>query len=109
MKNITALTEQDHAEKDSDFCKSVLAENIRNTVDGQSQQQEPLEENQPSSNRHRHSYENMGMIGHTLRKPNTNITRHALMWNPQGKRKRGRGDRKTPGGVTLRQTSCKRG
>ena len=29
-------------------------------------------------------------IGHTLRKPSTNITRQALTWNPQGKRKRGR-------------------
>ncbi|KAK7103731.1 hypothetical protein V1264_018575 [Littorina saxatilis] len=31
-----------------------------------------------------------GWIGHTLRKPSTNITRQALRWNPQGKRKRGR-------------------
>ena len=30
-----------------------------------------------------------GWLGHTLRKPNTNITRQALTWNPQGKRKRG--------------------
>jgi hypothetical protein len=29
-------------------------------------------------------------IGHTLRKPRTNITRQALHWNPQGKRGRGR-------------------
>ena len=29
-------------------------------------------------------------IGHTLRKPPQNITRQALTWNPQGKRKRGR-------------------
>ena len=29
-------------------------------------------------------------IGHTLRKPTSNITRQALKWNPQGKRKRGR-------------------
>ena len=29
-------------------------------------------------------------IGHTLRKPSTNITRQALSWTPQGKRKRGR-------------------
>ncbi|KAK7107318.1 hypothetical protein V1264_015265 [Littorina saxatilis] len=29
-------------------------------------------------------------IGHTLRKPASNITRQALTWNPQGKRKRGR-------------------
>ena len=29
-------------------------------------------------------------IGHTLRKDPTNTTRHALDWNPQGKRKRGR-------------------
>ena len=29
-------------------------------------------------------------IGHTLRKPETNITRQALDWNPQGKRKVGR-------------------
>lgn len=29
-------------------------------------------------------------IGHTLRKPATDITRQALKWNPQGKRKRGR-------------------
>ena len=29
-------------------------------------------------------------IGHTLRKPASSTTRHALNWNPQGKRKRGR-------------------
>jgi hypothetical protein len=29
-------------------------------------------------------------IGHTLRKPASNITRQSLTWNPQGKRKRGR-------------------
>ena len=38
-----------------------------------------------------------GWLGHTLRKPNTNRASE-----------RG-GDRKTPGGVTLRQTSRKRG
>ena len=31
-----------------------------------------------------------GWLGHTLRKPNTNITRQALTWNTQCKRKRGR-------------------
>ena len=31
-----------------------------------------------------------GWLGHTLRKPVSNITRRALTWNPQGKRKRGR-------------------
>lgn len=31
-----------------------------------------------------------GWIGHTLRKPPANVTRQALKWNPQGKRKRGR-------------------
>ena len=31
-----------------------------------------------------------GWIGHTLRKPADSITRQALTWNPQGKRKRGR-------------------
>ena len=29
-------------------------------------------------------------IGHTLRKPASSITRQALTWNPQGKRKQGR-------------------
>ena len=29
-------------------------------------------------------------LGHTLRRPRENITREALAWNPQGKRKRGR-------------------
>ena len=29
-------------------------------------------------------------IGHTLRKPASNVTRQSLKWNPQGKRKRGR-------------------
>ena len=29
-------------------------------------------------------------IGHTLRKPVTDITRHALSWNPATKRRRGR-------------------
>ena len=33
---------QDHTENDPHFCKSVLAENIGNTVDEQSQQQGPL-------------------------------------------------------------------
>ncbi|KAL6485865.1 hypothetical protein MHYP_G00052570 [Metynnis hypsauchen] len=31
-----------------------------------------------------------GWIGHTLRKPADNVTRQALEWNPQGKRKVGR-------------------
>ena len=31
-----------------------------------------------------------GWIGHTLRKDTTNVTRQALEWNPQGKRKVGR-------------------
>jgi hypothetical protein len=31
-----------------------------------------------------------GWIGHTLRKPPANVTRQALDWNPQGKRKVGR-------------------
>ena len=29
-------------------------------------------------------------LGHTLRKPTSSTTRQALLWNPQGKRKRGR-------------------
>ena len=41
-------------------------------------------------------------IGHTLRKPLFNITRQALTWNPQGKRKRGRPT--TRSAVTWRQT-----
>ena len=49
------VIEQDHTEMDPDFCKPVLADNIGNTVDGQSQQQIPLGENQPSSNRDRNS------------------------------------------------------
>lgn len=31
-----------------------------------------------------------GWIGHTIRKPAKNITKQALRWNPQGKRKKGR-------------------
>ena len=37
-------------------------------------------------------------IGHTLRKPTTSITRQALTWNPQGKRKED--GQETPGGET---------
>ena len=37
IRSRNLANEQDHAEKDPDFCKSVLAENIRNTVVGQSQ------------------------------------------------------------------------
>ena len=37
IRSRNMANEQHHAEKDPDFCKSVLAENIRNTVDGQSQ------------------------------------------------------------------------
>ena len=45
IRSRNLVNEQDHAEKDPDFCKSVLAENIGNTVDEQSQQQGPLGEN----------------------------------------------------------------
>ena len=41
-----------------------------------------------------------GWRGHTLRKPNTNITRQALMWNKE----RG-GDRKTPGAKTIKKNT----
>ena len=36
-----------------------------------------------------------GWIGHTLRKPITDILRHALSWNPAGKK--GEGDQRTCG------------
>ena len=52
IRSRNLMNEQDHAEKDPDFCKSVFAENIRNTLDGQSQQQGPLGEDKTwSSNR----------------------------------------------------------
>ena len=47
--------EQYHTENDPGFCKSVLAENIGNRVDGQRQQQGPVGENTPSWNRDKHS------------------------------------------------------
>ena len=50
IRSRNLANEQDHAEKDPDFCKSVLAENIRNTVDGQSQQQGPLGEDTDKHN-----------------------------------------------------------
>ena len=37
IRSRNLANEQDHAEKDPDFCKSVLAGNIMNTVDGQNQ------------------------------------------------------------------------
>ena len=53
--------EQDHTEMDPYFCKPVLADTTGKKVDGQSQQQGPLGENQPSSNRDINSKEKMGM------------------------------------------------
>ena len=47
--------EQDHTANDPDVCKSVLEGHVRNTVDGQSQQEGPLGENQLSSNSDRNS------------------------------------------------------
>ena len=35
------------------------------------------------------SHKRWKWIGHTLRKPTDSVTRQALTWNPQGKRKRG--------------------
>ena len=55
IRSRNLANEQEQAGKDPDFCISVLAENIRNTVDGQTQQQEPLGEDKPSSNRDRNS------------------------------------------------------
>ena len=34
-----------------------------------------------------------GWLGHTSRKPNSNITRQALTWNTQGKRKMGEAEK----------------
>ena len=42
IRSRNLANEQDHTENDPDFCTSVLAENIGNTVDGQGQQQGPL-------------------------------------------------------------------
>ena len=54
IRSRNLANEQDHAEKEPDFCKSVLAENIGNTVDGQSQQQGPLGEDGDGLGKHQH-------------------------------------------------------
>ena len=73
------------------FVNQCLRKIIGNTADGQSQQQGPLGENQPSSNR-----------GES---PITSaITRRGTLRASE----RG-GDRKTPGDVTLTHKSRKRG
>ena len=55
---------------------------IRNEVIWERAEQAPMEE-QLGKRRWR-------WIGHTLRKPPSSTTRHALQWNPQGTRSRGR-------------------
>ena len=65
--------EQDHAEKDPDFCKSVLAENIRNTVDKVSNK-DLWERTSQVQIEIEILKRRWGWLGHTLRKPNTNVT-----------------------------------
>ena len=69
-----------------------------------------LGEDKPSSNRDRNSQEKMGMAWPHIEKAKHQHYETGLDVEPPGQAKGGGGgDRKTPGGVTLRQTSRKRG
>src|ERR1700729_712638 len=66
-------------------------------MSGEKTEQEPME--QQIMNR------KWRWIGHTLRKPDSSITRQALSWNPQGKRKQGR-PRNTWRRETMKVLNC---
>ena len=75
----------------ADLYQLMSTKNCADTLANYHQQRRPLAKNQPEACRCRDHDETLAMdLGHTLRKPSTSITRQALSWNPQGKRKRGR-------------------
>ena len=58
-------------------------------MEGQNHKRRNLEKNGTSKSRRR-SPDQEKKLGPTRRKPTSSVVRHALKWNPQGKRKRGR-------------------
>ena len=58
----------------------------------QSQHQHFVDQDKSTASRNRNTIKRrlLRWIGHTPRQPQPSITRQALTWNPQGKRKRGR-------------------
>ena len=81
---------QDHADKDPDICQPLPAKNSANTLDGQVSNKDLWDRTHQAQIEIGILKRRWGWLGHTLRKPCTNITREVLTWNPQGKRKRGR-------------------
>ena len=65
-------------------------------------------ENKTCPDRNRSPEKKWGWIGHTLRKPASNVTRQALEWNPQGKRKVGRPKQECRGGGQGRRNDVDR-
>ena len=94
---------QDHADKDPDICQPLPEKNWMDRVSNK----DLWDRTHQAQIEIKVLKRSWGWLCHTLRKPSTNITRQVLMWNPQGKRKRGKP--KTPGGVTSMQTSSKQG
>jgi hypothetical protein len=63
---------------------------IKNMVAKYYFQQRPMENNRTKRYKFRNKKRKFRWIGHTLRKEAGEITKAALLWNPQGDRKRGR-------------------
>ena len=76
-------------EVNSDLYQLMSMKNLADTLANHHQQQRSMAKNQRPADA-AIMMRRWRWIGHTLRKPSTNITRQALSWNPQGKRKRGR-------------------
>jgi hypothetical protein len=75
----------------TDLCEHVSEEDSEDKVARNNQKHGAMATDEPTTSRNRGQKALMEVgIGHMLRKPASNITRQALRWNPQGKRKRGR-------------------
>ena len=85
IRSRNLANELDHAEKDPDFVNQCLRKILGiQWMDKVSNKDlwERTSQVQIEIDTLKRSW---GWLGHTLRKPNTNITRQALTWNPQGK------------------------
>ena len=76
--------DKDQQEKTANICQQMLAQHLGYQMAKSNPKWRSMGQNEESANRRSHEEEKTGL------KPQSNITRQALDWNPQGKRNVGR-------------------
>ena len=82
--------DKDNAAEDSDIYQHMSETHLQYQMAGDDPKRRSVGASGTRTSSQANLKRKWGWIGHTLRKLASSITRQALTWNPQGKRKRGR-------------------